>query len=119
MKELRKKKIRRSMQALIPGKHTTLAGVFRLRLCTHETARDSYKPRKLFPVLAVLTLYFPNFRRAPMLDKTKMTNTKILKTKAKRDGNDYVNPEYLGAKVNSNTRAKKEDEAELRATLTK
>ena len=43
----------------------------------------------------------------------------MLKTKAKRDGNDYVTPEMLGTKVGFDTRAKKEDEAELRAALKK
>ena len=54
-----------------------------------------------------------------MLDKTRMTNTKMLKQKVKRDGTDYVTPEQLGIKVGSDTRSKKEDEAALRASLKK
>ena len=54
-----------------------------------------------------------------MIDKTKVTNTKILKQKMKRDGNDYVNPEQLGTKVGFDTRAKKEDQADLRTSLKK
>ena len=55
----------------------------------------------------------------PMIDKTRTTNTKILKQKAKRDGNDYVTPEYLGNKIGVDTREKKEDEAGLREKLKK
>ena len=40
----------------------------------------------------------------PMIDKTRTTNAKILKQKAKRDGNDYVTPEYLGNKIGVDTR---------------
>ena len=47
----------------------------------------------------------------PMIDKTKATNAKMLKQKAKRDGNDYVTPEYLGNKIGVDTREKKEEEA--------
>ena len=54
-----------------------------------------------------------------MLDKTRQTNAKLLTAKQKRDGLDYVTPEQLGAAVGTGTRAKKEDEAELRAQLEK
>ena len=55
----------------------------------------------------------------PMIDKTRTTNAKILKQKAKRDGNDYVTPEYLGNKIGVDTREKKEEEAGLREKLKK
>ena len=54
-----------------------------------------------------------------MLDKTRQTNTKMIKNKAKRDGNDYVAPEYLGNKIGLDTRMKKEEEAGLREKLKK
>ena len=50
-----------------------------------------------------------------MLEKTKMTNAKILN----RSGKDYVTPEQLSDKVGKGTRSKKEDEAYLREQLTK
>ena len=43
----------------------------------------------------------------------------MIKNKAKRDGNDYVAPEYLGNKIGLDTRMKKEEEADLRAKLKK
>ena len=55
----------------------------------------------------------------PMIDKTRTTNAKMLKQKAKRDGNDYVTPEYLGNKIGVDTRGKKEEEAGLREKLKK
>ena len=54
-----------------------------------------------------------------MLDKTRTTNTKLIKQKAKREGNDYVAPEHLGNKIGLDTRMKKEEEAELREKLKK
>ena len=43
----------------------------------------------------------------------------MIKNKTKRDGNDYVAPEYLGNKIGQDTRMKKEEEADLRAKLKK
>lgn len=54
-----------------------------------------------------------------MLDKTKTTNSKLLTQKEKKNGSGYVNPEFLGTKVGSDTRAKKEDDTEIRAAFKK
>ena len=102
------------MLVLIPGTHTTQAGVYPRRQFTQETASDSSKQRKCIFVSNIL-----HFRRMPMIDKTKATNAKMLKQKAKRDGNAYVTPEYLGNKIGVDTREKKEEEADLREKLKK
>ena len=91
MRKLRLKKSRRHTQAVIIEMRFTLAGVFQLKQCIQETVRDSFKQRKLNEFS--INEYTSNFRRGPMLEKTKMTNTKILKSKSKKDGNEYVTPE--------------------------
>ena len=105
-------KRRRCTPAVIIEMHTTLAGVFQLRQYIQETVRDSFRLRKSLLKSKLTYLILP-CSRGPMLEKTKMTNNKILKKK------EYVPPEQLGDRVGKDTRAKKEDEAELRAALEK
>ena len=54
-----------------------------------------------------------------MLAKTKATNNKLLNNKEKNFGFRYVTPESLGDKINKDTRAKKEEEQDVRAELEK
>ena len=96
---------------------STLVGVYQPRQYIQETVKDSFRPRKLLKSILNILLFTNS--RGPMLEKTKMTNTKMLKSKAKKDGNEYVTPEQLGDKIGKDTRSKKEDEAELRETLRK
>ena len=59
-----------------------------------------------------------DYRREPMLNKTKKSNEKILMTKTKTKGLGYKAPEKLSKSIHDSVREKKERDAELRAKLT-
>ena len=118
MRKFNKKERTKFTPVSTPEKPTTLAGVFQLRLFIIATAIDSFKQRKFVSHLISFCLH-NYFSREPMLAKTKATNTRILNNKEKNFGFRYVTPEALGDKINKDTRAKKEEEAELRAELEK
>ena len=53
-----------------------------------------------------------------MLEKTKVTNEKILMNKTKSKGVGYTAPENLSKQIQTNVREKKDADAEVRARLT-
>jgi len=67
--------------------------------------------------LKIVTLE-SDYRREPMLNKTKTSNEKILMNKTKTKGFSYKAPEKLSKSIHDSVREKKERDAEIRAKLT-
>ena len=59
-----------------------------------------------------------DYRRDPMLAKTRQTNDKILMNKTKSKGMGYTAPEQLSNNISAGVREKKHSDSELRARLT-